>query len=143
MARSTRCGRRKSKDEFALKELIVEIHQKYKMYGYLRVKEVLIERGFLFNHEKVYRLMCELQIQSVIRKKRHTHTGTPSRIFDNLLERQFQGRALNEAFVIDITFISTPDGFRYLSVIKDLYNNEIAAWKVSKRNVYEAVLHSD
>lgn len=150
----------KDLEEDALKELIVEIHLKHKMYGYPRIKEMLKERGFLVNHKKVYRLMCELQIQAIIRKKRRSHTGKPSRIFDNLLDRQFQNRTYNEAFVTDITYISTPDGFRYLSVIQDLYNNEIVAWKISKRNdlqlvldtialfiekrnVYGSILHSD
>lgn len=150
----------KDLEEDALKEIIVEIHLKHKMYGYPRIKEMLKERGFLVNHKKVYRLMCELQIQAIIRKKRRSHTGKPSRIFDNLLDRQFQNRTYNEVFVTDITYISTPDGFRYLSVIQDLYNNEIVAWKISKRNdlqlvldtialfiekrnVYGSILHSD
>jgi transposase InsO family protein len=150
----------KDQEDKALKELIVKIHLEYKMYGYPRIKEMLKERGFLINHKKVYRLMCELQIQAIIRKKRRSHTGKPSRIFENLLDRQFQNRVFNEAFVTDITYIPTPDGFRYLSVIQDLYNNEIVAWKLSKRNdvqlvldtiallkekrnVYGCILHSD
>lgn len=151
----------KNREEEALKELIVEIHLKHKIFGYPRIKEMLKERGFLVNHKKVYRLMCELHIQSVIRKKRRSYqSGKPSRIFDNLLDRQFQDRSYNEAFVTDITYISTPDGFRYLSVIQDLYNNEVVAWKLSKRNdlqlvldtiraftekrnVYGSILHSD
>ncbi|KAB2419671.1 MULTISPECIES: IS3 family transposase [Bacillus cereus group] len=42
----------KNQEDKALKELIVEIHLKYKMYGYPRIKEMLKERGFLVNHKK-------------------------------------------------------------------------------------------
>jgi len=34
------------------------------------MKIVLRDRGFVVNHKKVYRLMCELGVQSIIRKKR-------------------------------------------------------------------------
>ncbi|MGE7765714.1 IS3 family transposase [Peribacillus sp. NPDC096540] len=52
----------------------------------------LRENGFLVNHKKVYRLMREFQIQSVIRKKRCFFKGNPLKIFPNVLERQFQNR---------------------------------------------------
>ncbi|TCZ76287.1 hypothetical protein E0485_13865 [Paenibacillus albiflavus] len=62
--------------------------------------------------------------------------------------------------VTDITYISDGSKFYYLSVIQDLFNNEIVAWQLSERNdvelvldtverwtrkrdVAEAVLHSD
>ncbi|QOT00265.1 DDE-type integrase/transposase/recombinase [Brevibacterium sp. JNUCC-42] len=63
-------------------------------------------------------------------------------------------------YVTDITFVALNDRFHYLSVIQDLFNNEVVAWKVSHRNdlklvldtleqiakqrdVQEAILHSD
>ncbi|MGE7184820.1 IS3 family transposase [Peribacillus sp. NPDC006672] len=36
------------------------------------------------NHKKVYRLMRELQIYSIIRKKRRFFKGKPSKIFPNV-----------------------------------------------------------
>jgi putative transposase len=143
-----------------LKTVILEIHQKYKQYGYPRMKIALRERGFFVNHKKVYRLMCELQVQSIIRKKRRFFKGKYSRSYPNVLERQFHNRQPNEVLVTDITYIRLKDGFRYLSAVQDLYNNEIIAWKLSsrndlqlvldtldlvteKRNVYRTILHSD
>lgn len=130
------------------------------MYGYPRVKIALRDKGLKVNHKKVYRLMCELGIQSIIRKKRRVWKNRVSRTFENVLERQFKDRAENEVFVTDITYLPTKTGFLYLSAIQDLYNNEIVAWQVgkrndlqlvmdtlseltTKRNVYRSIIHSD
>lgn len=112
------------------------------------------------NHKKVYRLMSELGIQSIIRKKHRVWGNRISRVFDNVLERNFKERGENEVLVTDITYLPTKNGFLYLSAVQDLYNNEIMAWKISerndldlvidtlteltsKRNVYRSIIYSD
>lgn len=147
-------------DDVLLKEHILSIHQTYKMYGYPRMKIALQDKGFHVNHKKVYRLMSELGIQSIIRKKRRIWGNRVSRVFENVVERQFKERSVNEVHVTDITYLPTKNGFLYLSAIQDLYNNEIVAWKISerndlalvmdtlheltrKRNVYRSIIHSD
>ncbi|WP_176520516.1 DDE-type integrase/transposase/recombinase [Bacillus cereus] len=42
--------------------------------------------------------------------------------------------------VTDITYLPFKDKFLYLSVVQDLYNNEIVAWKLSHRNDLQLVL---
>lgn len=150
----------RKQDDILLKEQILTIHQTHKMYGYPRMKIALREKGFHINHKKVYRLMSELGIQSIIRKKRRVWGNRISRVFDNVLERQFKERIENEVFVTDITYLPTKNGFLYLSAVQDLYNNEVVAWKISerndlelvmdtlqeltvKRNVYRSLIHSD
>ncbi len=100
----------------------------------------LREAGFFVNYKKVYRLMRELHIQSIIRKKRRFFKGKSSKIFPNVVERQFQNRKQNEVLVTDITYLPFKDNFLYLSVLQDLYNNEIVAWKLSHRNDLQLVL---
>lgn len=151
---------KRAKLDKTLKQQILAIHQKHKQYGYPRMKIALKEQGFFVNHKKVYRLMCELGVQSIIRKKRRFFKGKESRSFENIVDRQFKNRKWNEVLVTDITYLPVQDGFLYLSVVQDLYNNEIVAWKVSKRNdlqlvldtlkilnkkrdVYRSILHSD
>lgn len=104
------------------------------------MKIALKDEGFLVNHKKVYRLMCVLNIQSIIRKKRRSLKGKPSKVFPNVLNREFKGRKQNEVLVTDITYLPFKDVFRYLSVVQDIYNNEIVAWKISNRNNLELVL---
>ena len=150
----------RKQDDIILKEHILSIHQIHKMYGYPRMKIALQDKGFHVNHKKVYRLMSELGIQSIIRKKRRVWGNRISRVFDNVLERNFKERGENEVLVTDITYLPTKSGFLYLSAVQDLYNNEIVAWKISerndlnlvidtlteltsKRNVYRSIIHSD
>ena len=150
----------RKQDDIILKEHILSIHQIHKMYGYPRMKIALQDKGFHVNHKKVYRLMNELGIQSIIRKKHRVWGNRISRVFDNVLERNFKERGENEVLVTDITYLPTKNGFLYLSAVQDLYNNEIVAWKISerndldlvmdtlteltsKRNVYRSIIHSD
>lgn len=100
----------------------------------------LWEEGYRVNHKKVSRLMKELSIQSVIRKKRQRFSYTPSVVYPNRLKRQFHATDLHQKVVTDITYISDGTCFYYLSAIQDLFNNEIVAWKLSDRNDVKLVL---
>ncbi|WP_425325416.1 IS3 family transposase, partial [Paenibacillus xylanexedens] len=143
-----------------IKEHMMAIHFENREFGYPRMTTALWEAGLNVNHKKVYRIMRELSIQSLIRKKRKKSSYTPSVIYPNRLKRQFHATAPQQKMVTDITYISDGSAFVYLSVIQDLFNNEIVAWQLSKRNdvqlvldtveqwtqkrdVSEAVLHSD
>ncbi|MER1985729.1 MAG: DDE-type integrase/transposase/recombinase [Solibacillus sp.] len=86
--------------------------------------------------------MSELGIQSIIRKKRRVWKSRVSRVFENVLEHQFKARTENEVFVTDITYLPTKMGFLYLPAVQDLYNNEIVAWKIGKRNDLALVMHT-
>ena len=55
-------------------------------------------------------------------------------ISDNYLNRDFQASKPNEKWVTDITYLIFNGQRLYLSVIKDLYNNEIIAYETSRRN---------
>ncbi|WP_162341632.1 DDE-type integrase/transposase/recombinase [Paenibacillus paridis] len=85
---------------------------------------------------------------------------TPSVVYPNCLKREFHATAPSQKMVTDMTYISDGTNFHYLSVIQDLFNNEVVAWQLStrndvqlvldtveewtrKRDVSEAVLHSD
>ncbi|WP_044649478.1 IS3 family transposase, partial [Paenibacillus terrae] len=143
-----------------IKEHMVAIHLAHPYFGYLRMRTALWEAGYLVNHKKIWRLMKELSIQSVIRKKRNRSNYTPSVVYPNRLKRQFHATSPQQKLVTDITYISDGTHFYYLSAIQDLFNNEIVAWQISdrndvklvldtveqwtrKRDVSEAVLHSD
>lgn len=139
---------------------MMAIHFTNREFGYPRMTTALCEAGLNVNHKKVWRITRELSIQSVIRKKPKKSSYTPSVIYSNRLKRQFHATAPQQKMVTDITYISNGSTFVYLSVIQDLFNNEIVAWQLSKRNdvqlvldtveqwtqkrgVSEAVLHSD
>ena len=86
--------------------------------------------------------MKKMGIKSVIRKKRNCGGKQGSNIFPNLLRRQFKSSKRYEKLVTDITYIPTQEGMMYLSVIQDLYNNEILSYQISDRNDLSLVLNT-
>ncbi|MFE6077457.1 IS3 family transposase [Paenibacillus sp. NPDC057886] len=123
-------GARQDRDR-EIKEHMMAIHFANREFGYPRMTTALWEAGLNVNHKKVWRIMRELSIQSVIRKKRKKSSYSPSVIYPNRLKREFHATAPQQKMVTDITYISDGSAFVYLSVIQDLFNNEIVAWQCS------------
>ncbi|WP_124115998.1 IS3 family transposase [Paenibacillus xylanexedens] len=123
-----------------LKAHILGIHRLRPYFGYKRMRTALGKEGFVVNHKKVRRLMRELQIRSVIRKKRPFAGRKPSVLFRNVLNREFSAAAPQQKLVTDITYVRIGHDFAYLSVVMDLYNNEIVAWELSERNDLKLVM---
>lgn len=92
------------------------------------------------NHKRIQRLMSELGIKAVIRKKRPYYGKKAYVISENHLNREFQASKPNEKWVTDITYLIFIGQRLYLSAIKDLYNNEIVAYETSRRNDLKLVL---
>jgi transposase InsO family protein len=55
----------------------------------------------------------------------------------NIFERRFDGWNINRAWVSDITYLSTVEGWFYPAVVMDLASRRIAGWSMSNR------LHAD
>src|SRR5262249_5973548 len=54
-------------------------------------------------------------------------------VAENLLDRQFDPDAPNEAWVADITYIPTREGWLYLAVVEDLYSRRVVGWSMADR----------
>ncbi len=54
-------------------------------------------------------------------------------VFDNLLARQFDVPQPDQAYVADITYIWTQEGWLYLAVVIDLYSRKVVGWIMSSR----------
>lgn len=123
-----------------IKQHLVSIHSIRPFFGYRRMTVALRREGYKVNYKRVYRLLKELGLQSVIRKKRKYYGEKGSIVFENLLNRQFKSSIQKQKLVTDITYLPTSNGFYYLSAVQDLYNNEIIAYSLSRRNNLELVL---
>jgi putative transposase len=58
----------------------------------------------------------------------------------NHLTRQFDVQTPNEAWVTDITYIHTHEGWLYLAVVLDLFSRQIVGWSMQSRLDKELVL---
>lgn len=119
------------KDESDLKEKILDLYYKSgKRAGYRMIKNMLMETyELLVNHKKVLRIMQELRIASIIRKKYKCDKGREN-IKGNLLNREFTSTQPLKKLVTDITYIPCREKMVYLCTIIDLFNNEPVAWTV-------------
>ena len=54
--------------------------------------------------------------------------GKPAVLIPNLLQRQFTATRPNTAWVTDITYIRTWQGWLYLAVVMDLFSRLIVGW---------------
>ncbi|MCQ5366181.1 IS3 family transposase [Anoxybacillus salavatliensis] len=140
--RQERPSQKQVEDE-RLKKKIEECYQERKgIYGYRRV-QVWLKRKYKLsiNHKRVQRLMREMGMRAVIRKKRPYYgKKEPYVISDNHLNREFHASKPNEKWVTDITYLIFNGQTLYLSAIKDLYNNEIVAYHISQRNDIQLVI---
>ena len=127
------------------KQLIQEAYEKsHRTYGYRRIGMWIRKKtGQVINHKAVLRLMNVLQIHSIARKrrmfKRLAELETYHR-YDNLLNREFTAHRPNQKWVTDITYISTEQGWAYLSAIQDLFDGFIVAHEVGTENSVGLVL---
>ena len=111
-------------------------------YGYRRVHIWLERNGIHCNPKTVLRVMNKYNLLSVIRRKRYVKYGEALHCYPNLLNRNFVAERPNQKWVTDISYIRTGQGFLYLSVIRDLYDNSIVTYKTGTENNLNLVLNT-
>ena len=124
----------------AFKKLQRELAKKNrKRDGYRPMTFKLRQMGFHLNHKTVLKLMNELGIHSILRKKRHGKRGKTSHIAPNLLNRDFTATALNQKWVTDVTEFHVGQEKLYFSPLMDLANREIIAYNFATRPKFSLV----
>lgn len=123
--------------DLPLAEKIRECQEKCgRTYGYRRVHIWLERNGIYRNPKTVLRVMQKYGLLSVIRRKKYRNYGEYLHRYPNLLNRDFNAERPNQKWVTDISYIHTNQGVLYLSIIRDLYDNSIVAYKTgTKQNV--------
>jgi putative transposase len=115
-----------------------------KVYGYRKLHDDLRDQGETCCPNRVARLAKLAGIRAQIGYKRRTGTygGKPSVAIDNTLDRQFDVDAPDKAWVTDITYIKTHEGFAYLAVVIDLYARKVVGWAMQSRQTTDLVLQA-
>lgn len=110
---------------------IRRIHQQSNVtYGSPRMTEELNARGFQASRPRVARLMRLHGIRAVHKKKFVVTTDSKHSypVVENKLDRNFSTNAPATAWVSDITYICTGQGWLYLTAILDLYDRKVVGW---------------
>lgn len=101
------------------------------VYGANRVFGDLREAGEVCGRHRVARLMRANKIKALRGYKApRPIAGRPSIIAPNRLNREFTVDAPNQAWVTDITYIRTWQGWLYLAVVVDLYARKVVGWSM-------------
>jgi putative transposase len=115
------------------------------IYGAPRVFLDLRETGETCSKHRVARLMRENGLRALHGYRvRRWSVGKPSVSIPNILQREFTVTLPNKAWVTDITYIRTWQGWLYLAVVMDLFSRKIIGWSarptINRDLVLNAVL---
>lgn len=112
------------------------------VYGYRKIHADLRELGIECGKHRVHRLMRTegLRSQTGYRRRPGARAGRISTIAPNRLEQRFDVDAPNRAWVTDITYIRTHEGWLYLAVVIDLFSRQVIGWSMQSRIDRELVL---
>src|SRR5205807_3560166 len=110
------------------------IHAEVKArYGSPRIRAELVARGQDCCVNTVAKLMHDHDIRAKTARKFRctTDSNHDLPVADNLLDRQFDPESPNEAWVADITYIPTREGWLYLAAVEDLYSRRVVGWSMA------------
>ncbi|XKH61853.1 IS3 family transposase [Halomonas sediminis] len=120
----------------ALKAKIRHHHQKNRAtYGTRRIQKKLTGDGETISRRRIARLMKEESLECKTRRKfkATTHSKHDKPVAPNLLDRHFSAKKPDQAYVGDITYIPTREGWLYLAVFIDLCSRAVVGWSMSHR----------
>ena len=113
----------------------------FRTYGYRRMWLWLEKQGVHHNPKTILRIMKKYGLLAEIRRRRKwVQMGQQLHKYENILNRQFQTDRPNSKWVTDISYIHTKEGVLYLSMIRDLYDNSIVAYKTGTQQTVNLVL---
>jgi len=122
-------------NEALIDQLIILFKEGRGNYGTRRLKRKLADLGHTISRRRIGRLMKRAGL--ICKTKRKFKVTTDSKhhqpLSPNVLERQFNVEKPNQAFVGDITYVETQEGWLYLAVVIDLYSRQIVGWSMDKR----------
>lgn len=127
-----------SKREQRREALKVDINRIYYnskcRYGSPRITKELNQEGIIASKILVAKLMRELGLKSIIRRKYKITTDSSHKypVALNVLDRMFAVAESNMAWVSDLTYISTKEGWLYLTTVIDLFDRKVIGWAMSE-----------
>ena len=104
-------------------------------YGRERIHRQMHDEGVAVGRERIRKSLQRQGLRPVYRRPYRvtTHSDHDKPLAVNLLERRFDAWAINQAWVADITYVATDEGWLYLAVVMDLASRRIVGWSMSER----------
>jgi transposase InsO family protein len=104
-------------------------------YGSRRIQKSLNALSFPVSRRKAAQLMKEANVWVRYKKKYKATTNSEHNkpVYANELEQNFDVQQPNQAWVQDITYIWTSEGWLYLAIVIDLYSRKVVGWSMGTR----------
>lgn len=121
---------------------VAALHTEHKQrYGRPRIVGALRSQGLRVGAEQVRQSLKRQHLKPRYRRPYRVTTDSDHAlpVAPNVLGRRFEGWSINEAFVGDITYIATGEGWLYLAVVMDLASRRIVGWSLGERMTAELV----
>ena len=131
----TRSPSERDREEMRLVPIIEKIHLGSRQtYGSPRVHAVLSGLGEKCSQPRVERLMRKHGIRAKTKRKFKATTDSKHKlpVAPNVLNRDFQPEAPDQAWAGDITYLWTREGWLYLAVVIDLFSRKVIGWSMDK-----------
>ena len=134
---------KRAKDDARLAVEVAALHKRsHRTYGSPRVHADLKASGKRVGKKRVARLMRDQGLRALQKRKfrKTTDSAHAFEVAPNVLARNFETSAPNEAWVGDVTFVATAEGWLYLAVLIDLFARRVVGWATSASNDTALVL---
>ena len=132
----------RAREDHRLLGLIVAAYTaSHGVYGARRIVLDLREAGETCSKHRVARIMRtnHLRARYGYRAPQYT-SGSTSPLTPTTLQRGFTVSRPNQAWVTDITYVRTWEGWLYLAVVMDLYSRRIVGWSTKPTMTQDLVL---
>lgn len=114
--------------------ILFHFYDNHGCYGSPRIFRKLRDVDQIIISEKtVTNRMAQMKLYATPPRRFQNTTDSMhmQRVFPNELNRSFEPQAPNTAWVTDITYVHTGEGFLYLNPIMDLFSRKIISYKVA------------
>jgi putative transposase len=114
------------------------------VYGTRRLQPELAAEGFVAGRDRIGKLRKEMGLSCKQKRKFKVTTNSNHAlpVAPNLLEQNFCATRPNQAWLTDITYIPTDEGWLYLAGVKDLFSCEIVGYAMGARMTQELTGHA-
>src|SRR5690625_3868727 len=125
--------------------ILFHFHDNLGAYGSPRIWRTLVEEdNITVSQKKVANHMRALNLYATPPKKfvQTTDSNHAKPTFENHLNQEFEPEAPNQAWVTDITYVHTGEGFLYFNPVMDLYSRRIISYRIDDHMGHELCLNA-
>lgn len=135
----------RNRENARLEQEIKASHQRTReTYGPSRLQRDLADYGIFVGIDRIKRIRRKLGLRCKQKRKFKATTNSKHTlpVAPNLLAREFTVSVPNQAWVSDITYIPTAEGWLYLAGIKDLFSGELVGYALNERMTKDLVIQA-